>query len=433
MGLGKSIITLTAINSLMYDTFEIRRVLIIAPKKVAESTWSQEAKKWDHTRHLTFSKMLGTEKERLAALKQKADIYIINRENVRWLVDYATKVLKWWPFDMVVIDELSSFKNPKAKRFRALRKMNPHRVVGLTGTPAANNLLDLWSEVYLLDRGQRLGKTYTAYRDKYFHPNKRSRQQIFSYAPNIGAPETIAKQLSDLTITMKQEDYLQLPEIIYDEIPVTLSDEEMRQYSTMEQEQLVAVQDILTDDQTEVSALQAGAVVNKLLQLANGFIYDETKTAYRVHTEKLDTLEEIYEDQKGVNNLLVFYTFQADKEALLERFPKARLLTTDQDIQDWNNGKISMLLAHPASVGYGLNLQTGGHTIIWYGLTWSLEQYIQANARLYRQGQKSTVIIHHLVAENTIDEDVLARLQKKEDTQNNLMDLLKKRNKKYFK
>lgn len=426
MGLGKSIITLTAVNSLMYDYFSVRRVLIIAPKKVAESTWTAEAQKWDHTRHLTFSKVLGSEKERIKALQQPADIYLINRENIKWLIDdYCTKVLKYWPFDMVVIDELSSFKNPKAKRFRAMKRINPSRVVGLTGTPAANSLLDLWAETYLLDKGEHLGKTYSSYRSRYFVPDKRSAYQIFSYKPREGALEQITHQLSGITVTMKQEDYLELPEIVYNEIPVDLGPEARNTYHSMAKDQLAVFQDALSGETTEVAALQAGAVINKLLQLANGFIYDKDKIPHPLHQAKLDALDEIYEDQKDTNPLLVFYNFQADKQALLSRFPDVRILKTDQDIRDWNQGKIPMLLAHPASVGYGLNLQEGGHIIIWYGLTWSLEQYTQANARLFRQGQKHTVVIQHLIARDTVDESVISRLQSKNTTQNDLLDLLK--------
>lgn len=425
MGLGKSIITLTAIEDLMHNRVEVRRVLIIAPKKVAESTWTQEAKKWDHTRNLTFSKVLGSQKERLKALKTPADIYVINRENVKWLVDYCVKQLHWWPFDMVVIDELSSFKNHQSKRFRALRKIQIPRVVGLTGTPAANSLLDLWAEMYLIDHGERLGKTYSWYRDHYFVPDKRSRQQIFSYRPRSNAMQEITQKISDITITMRAEDYLQLPEIVYNDIPVELEAKDLDAYRRMEKEQLLAVQDILTGEEAAITALQAGAVMNKLLQIANGFVYDENKTPYRVHTAKLEALQEIYEAQKGHNNLLVFYNFQADKDAILTAFPEARLLDNDQDVQDWNAGKIPMLLAHPASVGYGLNLQQGGHIVIWYSLTWSLELYQQANARLHRQGQTERVIIAHLVAQNTVDEAVSLRLHAKDQTQNALLDILK--------
>lgn len=429
MGLGKSVITLTALHYLFYDRPSIRRVLIIAPKKVAESTWTQEARKWDHLKILTFSKMLGSEKQRIEAFHKPAQIYIINRENVQWLVDWMLKKEHWWPFDTIVIDELSSFKNPKAKRFRALKKVlnSTNRIIGLTGTPAANNLLDLWAEIYLLDQGERLGRTYSSYRDQYFIPDQRNRAQIFSYKPKFGAMNQIAKQISDITLTMKQEDYLQLPDVVVNEIPVEMTAKEQQQYDQMEKDQLAVVQDMQTGKLTEVTALQAGAVMNKLLQLASGFVYDENKVPYRIHTEKLDTLQEIFEDQKGINNLLVFYNFQADKDALLERFPEARLLESDQDLQDWNQGAIPMLLAHPASVGYGLNLQAGGHIIIWYSLTWSLEQYTQANARLHRQGQNQTVIIQHLITRGTVDEDVLQRLQQKNATQNALLNVLKSR------
>ena len=418
MGLGKTVITLTAIRDLI-DSLDAEKVLVIAPKRVAEDTWSRESAKWDHLRGLRISKALGAAKERRAAIRQPADIYVINRENVVWLI----KELPEWDFDMVVIDELSSFKSPQAQRFKALRKVikKSRRVVGLTGTPAPNGYLDLWSEMYLLDSGERLGRTVTGYRDAFFRNVSRD-PSYGIWVERPGAQKKINALISDICMSMKAEDYLTMPERIENEIPVRMDPEERGAYRQMERAQLLQM-----DDGTTVEAFSAAAVMGKLLQLANGFAYDSGKNPHRIHEKKLDALEEIIDCSPG-QPILVFYNFQADREALLGRFPKARILDTGQDIEDWNNGKVPLIIAHPASVGHGLNLQDGGHIIVWYGLTWSLELYQQANARLYRQGQQSrTVVINHLVSLGTVDEQVMQALKTKDVTQAALMRALKKR------
>ena len=417
MGLGKTVITLTAIWKLMYEWFEISRVLVIAPKRVAEDTWSREHAKWDHLRGLRISKVLGTAQQRRAALQAEADVYVIGRDNVVWL----TEELKSWPFDMVVIDELSSFKNPQAKRFRALKKVIPRakRVVGLTGTPSPNGLMDLWAEIYLLDRGERLGRTLGAYREEFFRPGARNGYVVYKWLPRAGAEKEIEKRISDICVSMTASDYLQLPERIDNVIPVRLSPSEMMAYRQMEAEQLLPLED------AEVVALSAAAVMGKLLQIANGCVYTAEGTTVRIHEAKLETLEEIIDTTD--EPVLVFYSFRHDLDAIMERFRDARTLEGPQDIADWNEGRIRILLAHPASVGYGLNLQDGGHVIVWYGLTWSLELYQQANARLYRQGQEKPVIIHHLVAEGTVDEQVMKALKAKDMSQAALLAALKER------
>ena len=418
MGLGKTVITLTAIEELILDRFEVTRVLVIAPKRVAQDTWSREHKKWDHLHDLRVSLVIGTPVQRKKALKADADIYIIGRDNVVWL----TQVLPRWCFDMVVIDELSSFKSNQAKRFKALRKVLPasKRVVGLTGTPSPNSLMDLWAELYLLDRGERLGKTIGCYREEYFRPGKTDGHVIYSWEPRKGAREKIERLISDICVSMSAEDYLKLPERIDVEVPVTLSAAEMALYNKMEQEQ------ILTLDDESVVALNAAAVMGKLLQMANGAVYSESGEAVRIHEAKLDALEEII-DTAG-EPVLVFYSYKHDKTAIQQRIKGVREIAGPADIADWNDGKIPVLLAHPASVGYGLNLQDGGHVIVWYGLTWSLELYQQANARLYRQGQQKPVIIHHLITEGTVDEQVMQAIKHKDTSQASLLAALKDRN-----
>lgn len=418
MGLGKTVITLTAINRLMYEDFEVSRVLVIAPKRVAEDTWTREHAKWDHLQHLKISRILGTAAQRKAALKADADVYVIGRDNVVWL----TEQLKSWPFDMVVIDELSSFKNPQAKRFRALRKVMPRvsRVVGLTGTPSPNGLMDLWAEIYLLDMGDRLERTLGAYREKYFKPGARNGYVVYKWLPVKGAEERIRDRISDICVSMSAADYLTLPERIDNVIPVSLSKQELATYKKMEEEQLLELGD---DDM--IVALNAAAVMTKLLQIANGSVYTASGAVERIHKAKLEALEEIVDTTDSP--VLVFYSFRHDLEAILGAIEGARTLEGPQDIADWNGGKIRVLLAHPASVGYGLNLQDGGHTIVWYGLTWSLELYQQANARLYRQGQEKPVIIHHLIAEGTVDEQVMRALQAKDTSQAALLAALKER------
>lgn len=421
MGLGKTVITLTAIDILINELFEVDRVLVIAPKRVAEDTWTREHAKWDHLRHLRVSKVLGSPDQRRRALAVDADIYVIGRDNVVWLVEHYLKLKQGWPFDMVVIDELSSFKNPQAKRFRALRKAMPKvkRVVGLTGTPSANGLMDLWAEMYLLDRGERLGPTLGAYREKYFRPGARNGFVVFKWEPLAGAREKIEAAISDICISMSAEDYLKLPKRIDNVIPVKLTASEMQQYKTMEAEQLLHI------DDEDVVALNAAAVMTKLLQIANGSVYSAEGNVVRLHRAKLEALLEIIDTTDSP--VLVFYSYKHDLAAIKEAIPEARTLDGPEDIADWNAGKVQVLLAHPASVGYGLNLQDGGHVIVWYGLTWSLELYQQANARLYRQGQEKPVIIHHLIAEGTADEQVMRALQDKDTSQAALLAALKER------
>lgn len=419
LGLGKTVTTLTAIDELMYDRFEVNRVLVIAPKRVAEDTWTTEAEKWDHLNHLKISRVLGSRKDREAALQEEADIYVINRENVVWLVE---RFRKNWPFDMVVVDELSSFKSNQAKRFKALRQVRPliRRFVGLTGTPAPNGLLDLWPQMYLIDRGERLGKTVSGYRNRYFYPEKSNGYVIYSYAPKPGAEEAIQKKIADICVSMKAEDYLAMPELTVNDISVKLSASEMQLYRKLEREKLMEIQG------EEVTALTAASVYNKLLQMANGGIYTDAGDALEIHRKKLEALEEIVDTATG-QPVLVFYNYRHDYIRLAECFPEARTLKNQQDIRDWNEGRIPVLLAQPASMGHGLNLQAGGHIIVWYGLNWSLELYQQANARLYRQGQKNGVIILRLIAKGTVDEDVIRRLESKDQTQESLLQSLKAR------
>lgn len=421
MGLGKTVITLTAINFLMYDMFEVSKVLVIAPKRVAEDTWTTEAGKWDHLQHLRISRVLGNQRERLAALAADADVYVINRENVVWLVEQCRKT---WPFDMIVVDELSSFKSNQAKRFKALKQVRPlaSRFVGLTGTPAPNGLLDLWPQMYLIDRGERLGKNITGYRNRYFYPGKSNGYVVYSYEPKPGAEEAIHKKISDICISMKADDYLHMPELIVNDIPVYMDQRETDRYRELEREKLMAV------DGEQITALNAAAVYNKLLQMANGSVYTDDNTVVDIHSKKLEALAEILDTSNG-QSVLVFYNFRHDYERLVLAFKeyKPRTLKGQTDIRDWNDGKIPLLLAQPASMGHGLNLQAGGHIIVWYGLNWSLELYQQANARLNRQGQKHGVIIHRLIAKDTVDEEVIKRLESKDMTQDNLLDALKAR------
>ena len=416
MGLGKTVITLSAIHELMYDSYEVSRVLVIAPKSVAESTWTAETGKWDHLKGLRMSKVLGTSAERLAALHREADIYVINRENVVWLYDHMKDAPE---FDMCVVDESSSFKNHQAKRFRALRKMRPMfgRMVLLTGTPTANGLMDLWAQMYLLDQGKRLGRTITIYRQRWFRPEKTNGLIVYSYRLNPGAEEEITGAISDITFSLKAEDYISLPERVDNVIRVEMPPKAKEQYQKMEKEYILAF-----PDDTKVIANDAAGLSNKLLQLANGFAYDPDKKAIEIHRAKLDALADIVDTAPGP--VLVFYEFIHDREQLLQ-LPGAKQLQSDQDVKDWNAGKIKVLLAHPASAGYGLNLQAGGSTIVWYGMPWSLELYQQANARLHRQGQKRTVVIHHLVTADTMDESVLAALQKKRKGQDAMLEAVK--------
>ena len=417
-GLGKTITTLTAINELMYDSFEISKVLIIAPLRVAQSTWKEEIEKWDHLNLLRYSIAVGDEKERIRALKQNSDIYIINRENVDWLV---TKSEIDFNFDMLIIDELSSFKSHTSKRFKSLLKIRPYfeRVIGLTGTPSSNGLMDLWAEFRVLDLGERLGRYITHYRNEYFLPDKRNGAVIFSYKPQPNAEERIYRRLADMTISMKSTEYLKMPELILNDIEINLDEEDQIKYKKFKKEMVMTIQE------KEIDAINAASLSNKLIQLANGSIYDEDKKFYEVHNKKLDKLEEIIESANG-KPVLVAYWFKADKERIEKRF-KVREIKTAGDIKQWNKGMIDLALIHPASAGHGLNLQSGGSTLVWFSLTWSLELYQQTNARLYRQGQKDTVVIHHLITKNTIDEDVMKSLKRKDKTQEALMRAVKAR------
>ncbi|CDQ17959.1 SNF2-related protein [Halobacillus karajensis] len=421
MGLGKTVSTLTAVSDLMYDYFEVSKVLVIAPKRVAEDTWSRETEKWDHTQHLRISKVLGPKRNRIAALEREADLYVTNRENVEWLVDYYKKQ---WPFDMVVIDELSSFKSSKARRFKALRKVRPliKRIVGLTGTPSPNSLIDLWPQLYLLDQGERLGKSVTKYRDTYFKPGRRDprRHIVFNWDLREGAEEEIYEQIGDICISMKSEDWLKLPDRIDNNIKVTLKGASMNKYKQLEKDLLLPFED------SDVVADTAAVLSNKLLQLANGAIYDENEEVQQVHDEKLDALEDMIEGANG-EPILVFYSYKHDLERIKARFKNARKLETSKDIEAWNKKKVPLFLAHPASAGHGLNLQDGGNIIVWFGLTWSLELYQQANARLHRQGQKEKVFIHHLIAEGTMDGQVMEALKHKSVGQDALMEAVKAR------
>ena len=416
MGLGKSVITLSAIFDLCLDSFLVCKVLVIAPLRVARDTWPAEIKKWDHLKGLSYSVAVGTEKERIDALKKQSTVYIINHENVDWLVHKSGIPFH---FDMVVIDELSSFKSYGAKRFKSLLKVRPSvkRIVGLTGTPSSNGLMDLWAEFRILDLGQRLGRYISHYRNTYFKPDKRNAQIIFSYKPLPGAEEEIYKQISDITISMKSTDYLKMPEYVSNEVFVTLSEKEWKVYSDFKEDMVANLGD------EEIDAVNAAVLSGKLLQMANGAVYDSENKAHVIHDKKLDALEDLIEGANG-KPVLVAYWYKHDLERIKERFP-VRQIQSSKDIEDWNDGKIPIAVIHPASAGHGLNLQSGGSTLIWFGLTWSLELYQQTNARLYRQGQKDTVIVHHIITKNTIDEDVLLALTKKEKTQDALIDAVK--------
>lgn len=418
MGLGKSVISLSAINELMLDYFDVSRTLVIAPLRVAISTWPEEIKKWEHLKYLTYSVVTGSEKERIDALKKPAHIYIINRENVDWLI---TKSGFKWFFDMVVIDELSSFKSYQAKRFKSLLKARPKvkRIVGLTGTPSSNGLMDLWAEFRLLDMGERLGRYITHYRQNFFVPDKRNQQIIFSYKPKDGAEKVIYQLISDITISMKSKDFLKMPECIMNEVVVSLSEKEQKLYDSLKKDMVLSIED------EEIDAINAAALSSKLLQMANGAVYNDKKESIVIHDRKLDALEDLIEGANG-KPVLVAYWFKSDLERIKKRFD-VREIKTSKDIADWNEGKVPIAVIHPASAGHGLNLQAGGSTLIWFGLTWSLELYQQTNARLYRQGQKDTVVIHHIVSKGTIDEDVMKALNAKEKMQDALIDSVKAR------
>lgn len=417
MGLGKTVITLTALWQLALDSFDVSRVLVIAPKRVAEDTWPKELAKWEHLIGLTSSLVLGSAAERKVALQKKAFLYIINRENVAWLVKNH-----YWDFDMVVIDELSSFKSNKAERFKAMKKVRPMvtRIVGLTGTPAPNTLLDLWPQMYLMDMGQRLGRFIGGFRDRFFLPDKRNREIIYSYKPREGAEDAIYALISDICISMKAADYLDMPERIDNRIEVSMSPKERKLYDDFQKDMVLSIGD------EELDAVNAAALSNKLLQMANGAVYGEDKRVIPIHDRKLDALEDLVEAANG-KPLLVAYWYKHDLQRIKARFKNARCIDTAKDIDDWNAGKIPLALIHPASAGHGLNLQDGGCTIVWFGLTWSLELYQQLNARLWRQGQKHTVVIHHIVTKGTHDEDVMRALENKDTRQSTLIEAVRAR------
>ena len=422
MGLGKTSITLTAVADLLFDSFEVHKVLVIAPLRVARDTWSAELQKWDQLHHLTYSVAVGSEVERKAALTKKADIYIINRENVQWLIEKSKLP---FDYDMVVVDELSSFKNHQSKRFKALMQVRPRikRVVGLTGTPASNGLMDLWAEFKVIDMGKRLGRFITYYRQEYFVPDAMNGQIVYSYRPKPGAEQAIYRKISDITISMKSTDHLKMPELISSEYKVYLSPDEQDAYDEMKKQFILDLPD------GEISAANAAALSGKLSQMANGAIYDDAGNTVPIHEQKLDALEDIIESANG-KPLLVAYWYQHDLERIMKRLhdrhiPFSKLDKADS-IRRWNNGEIPVALIHPASAGHGLNLQTGGNTIVWFGLTWSLELYSQTIARLWRQGQTAeTVVVQHIVTNGTIDEQILRALKAKDKTQSALIAAVK--------
>lgn len=416
MGLGKTSITLTAINNLLFDYFDVHRVLVIAPLRVAKNTWPEEIEKWSHLSNLKYSVVVGTEKERISALKENADIYIINRENIPWLIEKSKLPFE---FDMVVIDELSSFKNYSSKRFKSLMKVRPKvkRIIGLTGTPSSNGLMDLFAEFKILDMGVRLGRFIGQYRNVYFTPDKMNGPIVYSYKPLPSAEKIIYEKISDITISMKATDHLKMPELIECETVVQMSEKENKSYTTLKKELVLSILD------GEITAANAASLSNKLSQLANGAIYLEDKEFVTIHDRKLDALEDLIESANG-KPLLVAYWFKHDLERIKERF-EVREIKISKDIKDWNDGKIPIAVIHPASAGHGLNLQSGGSTLVWFGLTWSLELYQQTNARLYRQGQNDTVVIHHIITKDTIDEDILKALKRKDKTQSSLIDAVK--------
>lgn len=409
MGLGKTSITLTAINDLLFDSFEIHKVLVVAPLRVARDTWSAEIEKWEHLKNLQYSVVIGTAQERISALSTPADIYIINRENIQWLVEESRLP---FDFDMAVIDELSSFKNHQSKRFRAFMKVRPKlkRIVGLTGTPAVNGLMDLFAEFKLLDMGERLGRLIGQYRNTYFQPDKRNGMVIYSYKPLPNAEQQIYDKISDITISMKAVDHLKMPELISSEYTVRLSEKEKEKYDRLKKDLILATED------NEVTAANAASLSNKLSQMANGAVYSDDESVIQIHDRKLDALEDIIESMNG-KPLLVAYWFKHDLERIKKRFD-VREIKSSEDIFDWNSGKIPVALIHPASAGHGLNLQSGGSALVWFGLTWSLELYQQTNARLWRQGQTAdTVVIQHIIAKGTIDEQIMKALKAKDTTQ----------------
>ena len=417
MGLGKTSITLTAINDLLFDSFEVHKVLVVAPLRVARDTWSAEIEKWEHLKNLRYSVVIGTAQERISALSTPADIYIINRENIQWLVEESGLP---FDFDMAVIDELSSFKNHQSKRFRAFMKSRPKlkRIVGLTGTPAGNGLMDLFAEFKLLDMGERLGRLIGQYRNTYFQPDKRNGMVIYSYKPLPNAERQIYDKISDITISMKAADHLKMPKLISAEYTVRISEKEKEKYDRLKKDLILSTED------NEVTAANAASLSNKLSQMANGAVYSDDESVIQIHDRKLDALEDIIESMNG-KPLLVAYWFKHDLERIRKRF-EIREIKSSEDISDWNSGIIPVALIHPASAGHGLNLQNGGSTLVWFGLTWSLELYQQTNARQWRQGQTAdTVVIQHIIAKSTIDEQIMKVLKTKDTTQAALITAVK--------
>lgn len=416
MGLGKTVIALSAIWDLAFDFFEVSKVLVVAPLRVARDTWPAEIEKWEHLKYMTYSVVVGTEEERRQALLKKALVYIINRENVDWLVSKSEVPFR---FDMVVIDELSSFKSHTSKRFKSLLKVRPQvkRIVGLTGTPSGNGLMDLWAEFRLLDMGKRLGRYISHYREAFFEPDKRNQMMVFSYKPRPGAAKEIYQLIGDMTISMKSLDFLPMPKLIKNEVHVKLSPAERKVYDELRKKMALSIEG------KEIDAANAAALSGKLLQMANGAVYDDNHKPIRIHDRKLDALEDLVEAANG-KPILIAYWFKHDLARMKERL-SIREIRSSKDITDWNEGKIPVAAIHPASAGHGLNLQAGGSVLIWFGLTWSLELYQQTNARLWRQGQKHTVIIEHIVTEGTIDEQVMRALQSKNKTQEALIAAVK--------
>lgn len=417
MGLGKTIISLTAVYDLLFDSFEVHRVLVVAPLRVARDTWPAEIQKWEHLRGLTYAVAVGTPKERKTALMQRADITIINRENLQWLIDESGFP---FDFDMVIIDELSSFKNHKSKRFKSLMKVRPklHRIIGLTGTPSSNGLMDLWAEFKVLDMGERLGRFITQYRTNYFMPDKRNGEIIYSYKPLPYAEDAIYRRISDITISMKSTDHLKMPELISTQLAVELSEAEKKKYEELKKDLILQLPD------GEITAANAASLTGKLSQMANGAVYFDDESVLEIHQRKLDALEDIIESANG-KPVLVAYWFRHDLERIKKRFD-VREIKTAKDIADWNRGSIPIAVIHPASAGHGLNLQQGGSALVWFGITWSLELYQQTNARLWRQGQSAeTVVITHIIAKDTIDERIIKALKTKDTSQSALIDAVK--------
>ena len=418
MGLGKTVSTLTAIDILKNDYLEIDKVLVIAPKSVALNTWSGETAKWDHLKKLRISVAMGTAAQRTKAIERDADIYVTNRDNVKWIVDYFKK--EPWPFDTVVLDESSSFKNPSSQRFKALRKIRPQlrRVIELTGTPSPNGLMDLWPQIWLLDMGERLGRTLGSYRSEFFTAGRRNGAVVYDWIARPEARQRISKRLADISMSMQASDYLDMPDVIDGGLTLALPPDEMRDYQAFQKEQLMQL------DNTDIEAVTAAALTNKLLQYTGGALYDDQHNWHEVSTAKLEALQDIVESTD--ESVLIYYQYQSEKDRILKMLPDAVTFTGEPELlESWNAGKIRLMLAHPASVAYGLNMQAGGHIIVWYTPTWNLELYMQANARLHRQGQTKPVVIYHLIASGTIDERVMQALNCKNGSQAALLKHIK--------